>query len=42
MIEDGIANGLSPNEARYAAMRAMDEMEQRKKEMRDMRLLPLP
>src|SRR2546422_366981 len=36
-IEEGIANGLSAHEARYAAMRAMDGLEQRKEEMRDMR-----
>src|SRR3990172_8832437 len=36
-IEEGIANGLPPSEARYAAMRAMDGLEQRKEEMRDMR-----
>jgi predicted permease len=36
-IEEGIANGLSPKEARYAAMRAMDGLERRKEEMRDMR-----
>src|SRR6202521_3421858 len=36
-IEEGIANGLSPDEARYRAMRAMDGLEQRKEEMRDMR-----
>src|SRR6202171_1020588 len=36
-IEESIANGLSPKEARYAAMRAMDGLEQRKEEMRDMR-----
>jgi predicted permease len=36
-IEEGIANGLSPKEARYAAMRAMDGLEQKKEEMRDMR-----
>jgi len=36
-IEEGIANGLSPKEARYAAMRAMDGLEQQKEEMRDMR-----
>ncbi len=36
-IEEGIANGLSPKEARYAAMRAMDGLEQRKQEIRDMR-----
>jgi macrolide transport system ATP-binding/permease protein len=36
-IEEGIANGLSPKEARYAAMRAMDGLEQRKEAMRDIR-----
>jgi macrolide transport system ATP-binding/permease protein len=36
-IEEGIANGLPPNEARYRALRAMDGLEQRKEEMRDMR-----
>jgi len=36
-IEEGIAKGLSPKEARYAAMRAMDGLEQRKEEIRDMR-----
>jgi macrolide transport system ATP-binding/permease protein len=36
-IEEGIANGLTPKEARYVAMRAMDGLEQRKEEMRDMR-----
>jgi predicted permease len=36
-IEEGITKGLSPKEARYAAMRAMDGLEQRKQEMRDMR-----
>jgi macrolide transport system ATP-binding/permease protein len=36
-IEEGIAKGLSPKEARYAAMRAMDGLEQRKEEMRDLR-----
>src|SRR6202049_2744449 len=36
-IEEGIASGLSPKEARYTAMRAMDGLEQRKEEMRDMR-----
>src|SRR5439155_15974963 len=38
-IEEGIARGLSPDEARYAAMRAMDGLEQRKEEMRDMQRL---
>ena len=36
-IEEGIAKGLSLKEARHAAMRAMDGLEQRKEEMRDMR-----
>jgi predicted permease len=36
-IEEGIANGLSPKEARYAAMRAMGGLEQRKEQMRDAR-----
>src|SRR4029077_2201600 len=36
-IEEGIANGLSPKEAGYRALRAMDGLEQRKEEMRDMR-----
>ena len=36
-IEEGIAHGLSPIEARYRALRAMDGLEQRKEEMRDMR-----
>jgi predicted permease len=36
-IKEGIAKGLSPKEARYRAMRAMDGLEQRKEEMRDMR-----
>ncbi|HXU12183.1 MAG TPA: ABC transporter permease, partial [Candidatus Binatia bacterium] len=36
-IEEGIAGGLSPDEARYAALRAMDGLEQRKEEMRTMR-----
>ena len=36
-IEEGVAQGLSPKEARYRALRAMDGLEQRKDEMRDMR-----
>src|SRR5437868_9847399 len=36
-IEEGIASGLSPREARDAALRAMGGLEQRKEEMRDMR-----
>src|SRR3954453_22707938 len=35
-IEEGIAKGLSPQEARYASLRAMDGLSQRKEEMRDM------
>jgi macrolide transport system ATP-binding/permease protein len=36
-IAEGIAKGLSRSEARYNAIRAMDGLEQRKEEMRDMR-----
>jgi predicted permease len=36
-IEEGIARGLPPDEARYRALRAMDGLEQRKEEIRDMR-----
>ena len=36
-IQEGIANGLSPKEARYAAMRAMEGFEQQKEVMRDLR-----
>src|ERR1043166_2129765 len=36
-IEEGIAGGHSPREARLAALRAMGGVEQRKEEMRDMR-----
>jgi macrolide transport system ATP-binding/permease protein len=36
-IEEGIARGLSPEEARYAALRSMGGLEQRKEEIRDMR-----
>jgi predicted permease len=36
-IEEGLARGLSPEEARRRAMRAMDGLEQRKEEARDMR-----
>ncbi len=38
-IEEGIAEGLSPEEARYRALRAMGGLDQRKEEMRDMRRL---
>jgi macrolide transport system ATP-binding/permease protein len=36
-MEEGIAAGLSPVDARYAAMRAMGGLEQRKEQMRDVR-----
>ena len=36
-IEEGIASGLTPEDARYAALRAMDGLAQRKEEMRDAR-----
>src|SRR5260370_17557887 len=36
-IEEHIAKGLSPEEARYAAFRAMDGLEQQKEECRDKR-----
>src|SRR5258706_3521810 len=36
-IEEGIAQGLPADEARYAALRAMDGLDQRKEEMRNMR-----
>jgi hypothetical protein len=36
-IEEGIAQGLSPEEARYRAVHAMGGLDQRKEEMRDMR-----
>ncbi|MEO8522784.1 MAG: ABC transporter permease, partial [Acidobacteriota bacterium] len=36
-IEEGVARGLSPRQARAAAMRAMGGLEQRKEEMRDAR-----
>ncbi len=36
-IEEGIAHGLTPAEARLAALRAMDGLEQRKEEARDAR-----
>jgi len=37
LIEEGIAQGLSPDEARNAALRTMGGLEQRKEEARDMR-----
>ena len=36
-IEEGVAEGLSPEEARYRALRAMGGLEQQKEEMRDVR-----
>jgi predicted permease len=36
-IDEGIAEGLSPEEARHRAMRAMDGLEQKKEAMRDAR-----
>jgi hypothetical protein len=36
-IEEGIANGLTPREARYAALRAMEGLEQQKEAVRDTR-----
>src|SRR5438477_11802806 len=36
-IDEGIAYGLSPDEARLAALRAMDGLDQRKEQMRDAR-----
>jgi len=36
-IEEHIAKGMTPEEARYAALRAMGGVEQRKEECRDMR-----
>jgi predicted permease len=36
-IEEGVAEGLSPEEARYRALRAMGGLEQQKEEMRDTR-----
>src|SRR5688572_29243337 len=40
-IQHDIAAGRTPEEARYAALRAMDGMEQRKEECRDMRHMNL-
>jgi predicted permease len=36
-IEEGVAQGLSAQEARYGALRAMDGLEQRKQQCRDLR-----
>jgi predicted permease len=36
-IEEGVAGGLSPDEARFAALRAMNGLDQRKEQMRDAR-----
>jgi putative ABC transport system permease protein len=40
-IEENIANGLTPEEARYAALRAIGGIERRKEECRDMRSVNL-
>src|SRR5436190_22843732 len=40
-IQQYLAEGLNPQEARYAAMRTFDGMEQRKAECRDTRRLNL-
>ncbi len=40
-IEEHIAKGMTPEEARYAAMRAMGGVERRKEECRDMRRVRL-
>jgi len=40
-IEENIAKGLTPTEARYAALRALGGIEQRKEECRDMRRVNL-
>src|SRR5262245_6558508 len=39
--EENIAKGMTPEEARYAALRAMGGVEQRKEECRDMRRVRL-
>ncbi len=40
-VEEHIAKGMTPEEARYAALRAMGGVEQRKEECRDMRRVRL-
>src|SRR5215510_12497250 len=40
-IEEHVAKGMTPEEARYAALRAMGGVEQRKEECRDMRRVRL-
>jgi hypothetical protein len=40
-IEQELANGKTPDDARYAALRTMDGIEQRKEECRDVRLSPI-
>src|SRR5215470_3829505 len=40
-IEEHIAKGMTPDEARYAALRAMGGVERRKEECRDMRRVRL-
>ena len=36
-IEEGIASGMTPEDARYAALRSIKDIAQRKEECRDMR-----
>ena len=40
-IEENLAKGMTPEEARYAALRAMGGVERRKEECRDMRRVRL-
>src|SRR5581483_6119138 len=40
-IDEEIADGTAPEQARYSALRAMDGLEQRKEECRDMRRVNL-
>jgi macrolide transport system ATP-binding/permease protein len=40
-IEEGVATGMKPDDARYAALRCIKDIEQRKEECRDMRGLNL-
>ncbi len=36
-MEEGIAAGMTPEDARYAALQSIQDIEQRKEECRDMR-----
>jgi hypothetical protein len=40
-IQEGVARGLTPEDARYAALRAMEGIEQRKEECRERRRVNL-